>query len=327
MSAFFRLIRIQNLFFIALIQYLMSKVVLLPILQAYGFESTNENMLILLILASVFIAAAGYMLNDYFDVKIDVINKPERQIVGKNFSRHSVMLMHQILTGIGVLCGLLLAYFARSMTLAFIFIVVPGLLWFYSASYKRQFLIGNLVVAFVAALSILIVGISQLAFLSKTYGDLIYQTPIPGEIYGWIGCFAIFAFITTLIREIIKDIQDEKGDREMECRTIVIKLGVKNTKLILYFLILLTISLLLLFNHFFINFEGTLSVRYILFGLVLPLIILGYFIFTAKNSVDYKNASNLSKVIMLIGVLYSFIFYFLQAKTYGISLFDLFIVK
>lgn len=327
MSAFFRLIRIQNLLFIAFIQYIMSEVVLSPILQTYGFSSTTENMLMLLILASVFIAAAGYVLNDYFDIKIDAINKPEKQIVGKYFSRQSAMLMHQIMTGAGVVCGLLLAYFARSISLGFIFIMVPGLLWFYSASYKRQFLTGNLVVAFVSALTILVVGISQLSFLSKSYGNLIYETPIPSQIYGWIGGFAIFAFITTLIREIIKDIQDEKGDREMECRTIVIKLGIKKTKLILYFLILLTISLLIVFDRLFINFEGTLSIRYIGFGLVLPLLILGYFIFTAKNSVDYKNASNLSKVIMLVGVLYSFIFYYLQAKTYGISLFNLFIVK
>ncbi len=327
MSAFFRLIRIQNLLFIALIQFLMSEVVLSPILQTYGFSSTTDNMLILLILATVLIAAAGYVLNDYFDIKIDNINKPEKLIVGKYFSRHSVMIMHQILTGTGVACGLLLAYFARSISLGFIFIIVPGLLWFYSASYKRQFIIGNIVVAFVAALTILIVGVSQLAFLTKLYGNLIYETPIPSQIYGWLGGFAIFAFITTLIREIIKDIQDEKGDREMECRTIVIKLGIKKTKLVLYFLILLTILLLIIFDTVFINFKGTLSIRYIGFGLILPLLILGYFIFTARNSVDYKNASNLSKVIMLIGVLYSFIFYYMQAKTYGISLFNLFIVK
>ena len=117
MSAFFRLIRIQNLLFIALIQFLMSEVVLSPILQTYGFSSTTDNMLILLILATVLIAAAGYVLNDYFDIKIDNINKPEKLIVGKYFSRHSVMIMHQILTGTGVACGLLLAYFARSISL------------------------------------------------------------------------------------------------------------------------------------------------------------------------------------------------------------------
>lgn len=327
MPAFFRLIRIHNLFFIAFIQFIMNKVLILPILKRYGFNTTNDNMLILLILASVFIAAAGYILNDYFDIKIDTINKPEKQIVGKYFSRQSAMIMHQWFTALGVMCGLLLAYFTRSISLVFIFIIVPGLLWFYSASYKRQFLIGNLVVAFIAALTILVVGISELSLLSKHYGQLIYATAIPSDIYSWIGSFSIFAFITTLIREIIKDIQDEKGDREMECRTIIIKWGIQKTKFILYFLIALIIFLLLLFDKLFVAFEGNLSLRYILFGLILPLLILGYFIFSAKNSYDFKNASTLSKVIMLSGVLYSFIFYYMQAKTYGISIFNVFIVK
>ncbi len=216
----------SNLLFIAFLQYVMSQVVLLPILQMYGFDAVVETgRLILLIGATVLIAAGGYVLNDYFDVKIDAVNNPDEQIVGKLVSRHSAMLIHQVLTGVGVVCGLLLAYFGRSFTLAFIFSVVPGLLWFYSATYKRQFIIGNLVVAFVAALSVLVVGITQLAFLQKEYGKLIFETPIPSQIYAWIGGFALFSFLSTWIREIIKDMEDEKGDREMECRNYAYQMG------------------------------------------------------------------------------------------------------
>lgn len=304
----------------------MDQVVIAPILQTYRFDTTF-SMLGLLIAATIFIAAAGYILNDYFDVKIDTINRPDKQVVGKYISRRRAMLMHQILTGIGVFLGLLLAYFSRSFSIAFIFIVVPGLLWFYSASYKRQFLIGNLVVSFIAALTVLVVGITELAFLQKEYGKLIFETPIPSHFYGWMGGFALFAFICTLIREVIKDMEDEIGDREMECRTLPIIWGTPKAKLFLYALIILTISGLFLFNNFFIHFEGTLTLRYIIFGLVLPFIALAYLIFTSKSPLDYRNASNLTKVIMLIGVLYSFVFYYLQAKAFGISLFNLFLVK
>jgi len=327
-TSYLKLIRIQNLFFIAFVQFLMQQVVLLPILQVYGFETSMViGMLGLLITATVFIAAGGYVLNDYFDVKIDAINSMNNQIVGNEISRQKAMLLHQILTGIGVFCGLLLAYFARSITLAFIFIVVPGLLWFYSASYKRQFLIGNLVVAFIVAISILTVGITQLAFLQKEFGKLIFETPIPSQFYGWIGGFAIFSFLSTLIREIIKDMEDEKGDREMECRTMPIKWGLNNTKLFLYGLIIITVSLLFLANGFFINFDGLLTLKYIIFGLAAPYGVLIYLIYKAQVPSEFHQASTLSKFIMLSGVLYCFIFYYLQAKSNGISLFNLFLVQ
>ena len=328
MINYLKVIRYQNLIFLAFIQFVMRQVVLAPILQTFGFEDSFDNGILgLLIVATTFIAAGGYILNDYFDIKIDAINKPDKQIVSKHITRQTAMLLHQILTGIGILCGLVLAYIAHSFTLGFIFIVVPGLLWFYSASYKRQFIIGNLVISFLAAISILVVGITQLAFLQKEFGKLIFETPIPQQFYGWIGGFATFAFLCTWIREIIKDMEDEKGDREMECHTMPIKWGIKRTKLFLYGLIIITIAALLLSNEFFIHFEGTMTIRYLFFGLVLPFAALIYLIFVAKTPQDFHQASTLCKVIMLIGILYSFVFYYLQAKTFGISLFNLFILK
>jgi len=328
MAAYLKLIRYQNLIFIAFIQFVMRQVVLVPILQTYGFDATMEtDMLLLLMMATVLIAAGGYVLNDYFDIKIDSINRPDKQIVGQVLSRHTAMVLHQILTGLGVICGLLLAFFARSFTLAFIFVVIPGLLWFYSASYKRQFLLGNLVIAFVSAITILVVGIAQLAFLQKEYGSLLYETPIPAHFYGWIGGFALFSFLCTLIREVIKDMEDEKGDREMECHTLPIVWGMYKTKVFLYCIIALTVVLLFLANNYLVHFEGTLTLRYIIFGLVLPFGALCYLIYTSRRQADFHQASNLSKVIMLLGVLYSFIFYYLQAKAFGISLFNIFILK
>ncbi|HEY5593311.1 MAG TPA: geranylgeranylglycerol-phosphate geranylgeranyltransferase, partial [Paludibacter sp.] len=292
MIAYLKLIRLQNLLFIAFIQFVMHQVVLVPILQIFGFEVAFEaGMLSLLITTTVLIAAGGYVLNDYFDVKIDSINRPDKQIVGNLISRHTAMALHQVLTGLGVFCGLLLAYFAHSFTLAFIFIVVPGLLWFYSASYKRQFLIGNLVVSFIAALVVLVVGIAQLAFLQKEFGQLIFETPIPKQFYAWIGGFALFSFLCTWIREIIKDMEDEKGDREMECRTMPIKWGINNTKIFLYGLIVLTVAALFSINAFFIPFDGTLTIRFIIFGLALPFGVLCYFIFTSKTPADYHQAA------------------------------------
>ena len=327
MYNYIQLIRLPNLVFLAVIQLIMSQVVILPILQTFGFESSgNYTNLILLITATVLTAAGGYVLNDYFDVKIDAINKPSKQIVGKAVSRRSTMIFYQALTITGVVSGLFLSYLTRNFTLAFIFVVTPGLLWFYSSNYKRQFLIGNLVVAFVSALSILIVGMMELAVLEKMYGSRLFETNIPRSVYAWISGFAIFAFLCTWIREIIKDMEDEQGDREMECRTMPIKWGSSRTKLFLYLLIAVTVVGLLYANSI-ISFNGSLTIRYTLFGIVLPLCALAYLIFKAKIPRDYHQASTLAKVIMVVGVLYGFIFYFLMAQTFGIKMFGLFVVQ
>ena len=327
MVDFLKVIRYNNLLFIAFIQLVMQKVVIVPILQTFGFQSSFDSLsLSLLILSSVFIAAGGYVLNDYFDIKIDAINRPETQIIGKSINRQNAMLMHQVLTGLGIASGFLLAFFIKSFTLGFIFIIIPGLLWFYSASYKRQFIVGNLVVSFISSVSVIIVGITQLAVLQNEYGNLIFETAIPGQIYGWTGGFALFAFFCTWIRETIKDMEDEKGDRELECHTMPIVWGTKYTKWFLYGLIALTVVALFLANEFFIHFEGTLTLRYIIFGLVLPFAVLSYLIFVAKSPHEYNQASVLLKIIMLIGVSYGFIFYYLEAKTFGITLFNLFTV-
>jgi len=306
----------------------MQKLVIVPILQTFGFQTTFANsLLFLLIVSTVLIAAGGYVLNDYFDIKIDAINRPEKQVVGIKINRQTAMLMHQILTGLGIIAGLLLAYFTQSITLGFIYIVIPGLLWFYSASYKRQFIVGNVVISFITSFTILIVAIAQIADLQKEFGKLIFETAIPHQIYAWLGAFSIFAFLCTWIREIIKDMEDERGDRELECHTMPIIWGIKKTKWFIYGLITVTVIGLFAANALFIAFEGTLTLRYIIFGLLLPFAVLSYLMAMAKSREDFNQAAGMLKIIMLVGVLYSLIFYYLQARTFGISLFNLFIVK
>ncbi len=325
MQYYFKLVRITNLCFIILVQFLMYRVVIIPIMQVYGFPIIPAGInLCLLIAATVFVSAGGYIINDYFDTKIDLINRPDSVIIGRKIDKNRVMRFYQVTTAIGIFCGLILSYRTKSSTLAFIFIVVPGLLWFYSSNYKRQFLTGNLVISFNTALSVLVVALTHMVFLSNLYGNIIYQTPVSKVIYSWVGGFAAFAFMITWIREIIKDMEDEKGDREMECRTMPIIWGIKSTKIFLYILILITIAALFIVNNIYIPFEGTLTFRYILFGIVLPLIILIYLIYKARYPADFHQASTLAKFIMLIGVLYSFIFYYLEAKTYGISIISIF---
>jgi len=325
---YLQLIRYKNLLFIAFIQIIVFYAIIVPILQKFGFDASQPFFPIgMLIISTVFIAAGGYVLNDYFDVKIDAINKPDKQIVGKQISRNTAAILHQVLSAIGIVVGLALSVYLKSFTLGFIFIAVPGLLWFYSASYKRQLITGNLIVAFISGLTVLITALTEVSFLNKTYYSLVSETVIPHNIYVWTGGISIFSFLFTWIREIIKDIEDEKGDREMECRTMPIVWGIKKTKIILYVFIVITNLALYAAEYLLIPFEGSLTLRYIIFGLTLPSIALIYLLLKAEKPEDYHTASDLTKVIMLIGLLYAFVFYYLMAKQFGFSIFNLFIIR
>lgn len=324
MMHFLRLIRIYNLLFIVFVQWMMQLFVLKPILNVYGIETDLSWIgMSILSLTSVLIAAAGYIINDYFDQKIDSINRPNHRIVGLKMRQETAMILHQIITIAGVIVGLSLSYFCRSIFLGVIFIAIPGGLWLYSASYKRQLMIGNVTISFIAALSVIVVGIYDMALLRMDHGALIYQTPVPREVYAWTGGFAFFSFFTTWIREIIKDMEDEFGDAELGCRTMPVIWGVDRTKLFLYLLITVTAVSMFLANYFWIDFEGTMTIRYIIIGLILPLAYLSYLIYKAKHSSEYHFASMFTKGIMLIGMLYSVIFAVQMAHKYGLSFWDI----
>ncbi len=324
---YLNLIRYKNLIFIIVLMCLMRYCIINPWLTVFGVEPQLSGfMFLLLVLGTLFVAAGGYVINDYFDTKIDALNRPDKVIVGNAIPRERASLLHQILTGAGVVFGVVVAFFSRSFTLGLIFVLVPGLLWFYSASYKRQFLIGNIIVAFCAALVPFSVLLPEASLLTNFYSQaLIAQTPIIPTLYKWVCGFALFSFLTTLIREIIKDMEDEYGDRELECRTMPVVLGLKKTKFILLGLIVLTMFILFAVVLKYIHFPvDKISIRYLIFGVLLPFVVLIYLLFKAKTPSDYGQASTFMKFIMILGSLYSVMIYFLLAINYKITIFGLF---
>jgi 4-hydroxybenzoate polyprenyltransferase len=299
--------------------------VISPILQKFNVEILLSSFAFwLIVLATVLIAAGGYVINDYFDLKIDRINRPESVIIGENMSKKTAMRLYITLTSIGILLGIIISILLKSSTLGLIFIIVPGMLWFYSSSYKRQFLVGNLIVALVSALSLVVVLVAQCALLINIYGtDLLRQTPVLQELYRWVCGFALFAFLFTLVREIIKDLQDINGDREMECRTLPIVLGECKAKIVITALLSIILTgTYFVMQKFSLPNDNGITFRYFLFGIFLPAgLAIG---FLWNKQFNYKMSGNLIKFTMLIGILYTLIFNFLLAKTYGFALFGIF---
>lgn len=278
-SGFIQLTRFWNLLIIVFAQY-FTAFFLIDQEKEVLYYVLNEQ-LFLLSLSCVLIAAAGYIINDYYDVKIDLINKPDRVVVGKVLKRRVAMAAHTVLniTGIGI--GFLLSWKIGAINFG-----SALLLWLYSNQLKRMPFIGNLAVALLTGLSVYIV---EVLFRS---GNII------------VIAYTLFAFAFTLIREIIKDMEDLKGDATFGCKTLPVVYGLRKTKNIIY---LLSIAF----------FLGLCTLAYIFVGkgmtvfcitLIVPLSFLFYKLSKADTIKDFNYLSNYCKVIMFLGVLSMVIF-------------------
>ncbi len=299
MLTILRLIRFPNLLIIALTMYLTRYCLLLEFdSQALKFVplafTLNTIGFIFLVVSTLFIAAAGYIINDYFDTKIDAINKPERLIIGVSISRRKAMFAHTILSSLGVIIGFWLAYEIHHIIFGWINVITVGLLWFYSTSFKKNFLIGNLVIALLSALIPIVVGV----FEPNAYKELYY----------FIIAYAGFAFLISLIREIIKDLEDMDGDIAENCRTLPIVSGVNTTKTVIILLIAIVIASISYVIAMPFLSGNKIFILYSVFAVQVPLLGLIYLVVKAKSKQAYSILSTITKIIMLTGVLSMFVF-------------------
>jgi len=315
MKEFFKLIRWQNLLVVILTMMLMRYAVLAPLLSKTLVilrNGTGEAIpmslqfpwynFILLVAATVFITAGGYVINDYFDIKTDLINKG-KVIVGTKVPRRMAMMWHNLLNIAGVALGFYISYSAGYFWLGSLFLVVSGLLYFYSASYKRQFLIGNLIVALLTAMVPLLVVFYEWPALYRYYKINAISMPEINFIVYWVGGFALFAFLSNLIREIIKDIEDFEGDIAYGRNTIPVVIGILSAKIVSVSLIFVTVIFLYLTWHFFVN--DTITLIYITVAIVLPLLYVIFKLFRSSEREQLHGASSMMKIVMITGLLYS----------------------
>ena len=279
LSGLIQLTRFWNLLIIALAQYFTATFLIDSSRGVYYFI-THER-LFLLSFSSVLIAAAGYIINDYYDVKIDLINKPDRVVVGKLLKRRVAMAMHTVLNLTGIAIG-----FVLSWKIGLVNFASALLLWLYSNQLKRMPFIGNFVVALLTGLSIYMV---ELLFRS---GNILVLS------------YALFAFVFTLIREVIKDMEDLKGDATFGCRTLPVVYGLRKTKVLIYVVSAAFLIVLSTLAYIFVGKEMTL----LCLLLIVPVSLLSYKLAYADTIRDFGYLSNYCKIIMLLGII-SMIFF------------------
>lgn len=320
---FLRLVRYKNLLIIAVTQYMMRYCIINPILKVNGLELQMDNFHFgLLVLSSVLITAAGYVINDYFDTGTDMLNRPETVLIGKVINRRMAMLIHILLNLFGVGIGIYLSVKVNLLPLGLAYLIASGILWFYSTTYKRQFLIGNLIVAIFTGMVPFVVALFEVPLLNQQYREVMIRLNMNFlNILGWVGGFSFFAFLTTLIREVIKDIEDFKGDSAFGRNTLPVILGIRASKIITVTLINLNIFALIYVYLRYLLYSGAGKIDYITLAyfaafLVIPCIILIYRLLKAENKNEYHKASNLTKLIMLAGILYSLVAFVIITRTF-----------
>lgn len=305
-GAFLKLVRLPNLFFIALSQALFQFCIYQPMYK--GFIPSNDLLhFIFLSLASLLIAAAGYIINDYFDINIDEVNKPGKMVVDKVIHRRWAIAWHFILNLSGLIFTILALPFLQKWYLILANMLCMALLWFYSTSFKRKLLIGNIIIAVLTAWTILIIFFSKFE-LSDAFDSENNIRKL--KFFKLAILYAGFAFIISLIREAIKDMEDMPGDSKYGCRTMPIVWGVNATKVYVAVWLVVLIALLVLIQIYILQFKWWLPIAYSVGLIIFPLILVLVKLKQSSTPVHYHRLSNMTKLVMLTGILSMIFFYF-----------------
>jgi 4-hydroxybenzoate polyprenyltransferase len=307
MSAFLTLIRFPNLLMIAFTQYTMRYAVILPLARSHSVEFQLSGFdFFCLVFSTMCTAAAGYAINDYFDVKTDKINRPGKVVVGRKISRRRTMMTHIAFCALGILLGGYVTWKTGIPGLVLVYIMVAGMLWLYSSIYKRQFLIGNIIVALFSAVVPMMV-LLDIPPIYRAEGQVLLNggANLNFAVF-WILGVAVFAFLTTLSREITKDAEDFEGDAAYGCRSLPVVLGDRCTKCTVIGINIVTVAALgVVYGYFLRHVAGCFSFFYILLLLVVPVIFISWKIHKAITGDDYRRAGDRMKLVMLAGIAYS----------------------
>jgi 4-hydroxybenzoate polyprenyltransferase len=278
-----KLIRYKNILIISVTQVL-SYYFLSPLI---GLNNILSNRFLMLISATFLSAAAGYIINDYMDIKLDMVNKPNAVIIGKSISRRWAILFHSAFNILAIYLAWLI-----SIKVAFLVFACSLLLWMYSQYFKKSYLLGNLLVALMTSSTIFIL----IPFDENTNSSACIA-------------YSLFAFFSNLIREIIKDTEDMRGDSKFNANTLPIKHGTRNTKTIIVCLQIIFIVSCIFLIIMFPIISTTHNSNFFWFAIYMAIIVIVpsiytlYLIWNADTKKHFTKLSYLSKLIMVLGVL------------------------
>ncbi len=299
--AVLRLIRFPNLLIVAVTQALLYFHLLLPRFREFDIRpSLSPDLMVIFILVTVLLTAGGYVINDLMDMNADLINKPEKVVVNKTISRQSAVWLYFCSNLIGFFLALYLAFRVQPVALVNLFPLAGAGLFLYSYQFKRRPLIGNILIGLYCA------GVAGIIWFAEreAIAELFRLHPESGERLQLIfTIYLFFAFLSTLFRELAKDMEDIEGDRAMGYQTAPIAWGLEITRKLALSSALSLFFFLLFFAYLFYQQLTQVWSVVILLLVLLPLTFAMYQLYRAQNKTAYHQVSQLIKWIMLSGLL------------------------
>ena len=266
--------------------------VFLGALFVYHHDTFIDTNLLLAMLSAFIITAAGNSINDYFDVEIDKINKPNRPIPSGRISKSDTLMISMILFLLGITLGKMINNYCFALAL-----INSLLLAIYAAKLKKTLLLSNMLVSFLVASTFIYGSLSKIGPQGFQFGDLTLLAVISTS-----------AFLTNFSREILKDIEDIEGDKRNYVTTLPIKYGEKFSKRVASILTIFAIFLSV--TPFFISLENFNKLAYF------------FLIFAADLTflISLRSPAELSQRIMVFGMFLALLA-FLFAKLVGIFIY------
>lgn len=291
----------MNLVFIAITQLLFQYCVVVPLFNRVNAPlAVNTPVFIALMAASVLIAAAGYIINDYFDLNIDRINKPDKLVVDKLIKRRWAIIWHLCLSSIGLLLSAWVAWKTRAWWLLPANLFCVAALWFYSTTFKKKLLSGNVIISFLTAWVILVIGFLTHYLILKNSG--IYGAVYASKLMRLTFLYAGFAFTTSLVREVVKDMEDIKGDERYGCRTMPIVWGINASKVFAATWLIVLIAAVTILQAYILPYRWYWLAVYSALLIWAPLFWLLRKLVKATDSKQFHQLSSALKLIMLTGI-------------------------
>ncbi|MCP4551714.1 MAG: UbiA family prenyltransferase [Bacteroidetes bacterium] len=304
MKVFIKFIRLPNLVVLILIQYLIRFFLIKPFLALNGGHlMLSELNFSLFVISITLLVAAGYIINDFFDMEIDRINRPEKVIIGSKIRVDKARLIYIILNLSGIALATWISFQVGVIKLGIGFFMFAGMAWYYSARYKRMLILGNLIVAFKFALIVFAGWLFEFYAIRANTSFFVDQIRGIEIINKFIWAVTAFVFMVSLIREIIKDLRDVEGDMKHGYKSLIQALGLKRSKVISFTLIIIAMGVVASFQLYLWKTNFDYLFWYLLL-IIQPMFI--YLIIRLQKSIkkeDFEFVNNICKIILIAGLL------------------------